>query len=55
MADNRKKGLKSWKNWNINQDGKHQVKEVVFRGQIDKEAHQRYVWDDEEKSFISPS
>ena len=55
MADNRKKGLKSWKNWNIDQEGKHQVKEVVFRGQIDKEAHQRYVWDDVEKSFISPS
>ncbi len=51
MKDNRKKGLKSWKNWNIDQDGKHQVKEVVFRGQIDGEAHQRYVWNDEKKSF----
>ena len=52
MPENRKKGLKSWKNWNLDQKDKHQVKEVVFRGQIDGEAHQLYVWDDEKESFI---
>jgi len=52
MEGNRKKGLKAWKSWNLNQNDKHQVKEVVFRGQIDGEAHQRYVWDDKGKSFI---
>jgi hypothetical protein len=55
IVDAREKGLKSWKNWNLDQGDKHQVKEVVFRGQIDGEPHQPYVWDDEKKSFTGPA
>lgn len=51
MVQARAEGLKVWANWNANQVNQHQVTEIVFRGQIDNEPHQRYIWCTKLKEF----
>ena len=52
MVNARKRILKSKKAWNLDQRGRHQITEIVFRGQLDNETHQRYIWDKKNKSFV---
>jgi hypothetical protein len=51
MTDARDSVLKRHTAWNINMNDKHQITEIVFRGQINGETHQRYIWNKHQKSF----
>lgn len=51
MFDTREKILQRHRAWNINMNGSHQITEIVFRGQVNNETHQRYIWNNRRKSF----
>jgi len=51
MFEVRESTLQRHRAWNINMNGSHQITEIVFRGQVNNETHQRYIWDNQKKSF----